>query len=323
MAVDAAVLLLMGPTASGKTALACELAAQRPCDLISVDSAQVYRGLDIGSAKPDAATLARFPHRLIDLRDPAQPYSAADFRRDALAAIAEAHAAGRLPVLVGGTMLYFRALLRGLAELPGADPALRASLRERMEREGAEALHRELAAVDPAAAAAIHPRNRQRIQRALEVYLLTGRPITELHAGGEEGLPWRSLQVAVAPADRAVLHRRIEQRFQGMLDQGLVDEVRGLHARPDLHPELPALRAVGYRQVWRHLDGELDYEEMRSAGLAATRQLAKRQLTWLRRWPGLHWLLADAEGLPVDRDGRPQGGGMLQELLKLLAEARI
>ncbi|MGF1548508.1 MAG: tRNA (adenosine(37)-N6)-dimethylallyltransferase MiaA [Thiotrichales bacterium] len=279
------VWLLMGPTATGKTDLAVELAQALPCDLISVDSAMVYRGLDIGSAKPDHTTLSRAPHRLIDICDPAEAYSAARFRADALRHIAEIHAAGRIPLLVGGTMLYFRALLHGLSALPGADAALREQLRRELERTGLEALHGRLQVVDPLAAARIHPNDPQRVLRALEVHALTGQALSELHRARGETLAARYAvrSVALFPADRVVLHARIAERFHAMLALGLVAEVERLQARGDLHEQLPAIKSVGYRQVWRHLLGTITYAEMIEQGIVATRQLAKRQITWLRR----------------------------------------
>lgn len=278
----------MGPTASGKTALAERIAAELPVELISVDSALVYRGMDIGTAKP--AT----PHRLVDILDPGEPYTAARFQRDALAAIADAEAAGRIPLLVGGTMLYFRALFRGLSELPSADPALRAAISARLAERGSAALHEELARVDPAAAARIHPNDPQRIQRALEVFETSGFPISELQRRrNAPAFDWHKL--AVAPADRAVLHDRIEARFRRMLEGGFVDEVAALRAR-GLDPSLPSMRAVGYRQIRAHLDGEYDLDEAVRRGVFATRQLAKRQLTWLRAEPGLEWLDSGQEG---------------------------
>ncbi len=308
-------ICLMGPTASGKTALALALADRLDCGLVSVDSAQVYRGMDIGTAKPEPAVLARYPHRLIDIRDPAEPYSAAEFRRDALTAIGEILAAGRTPLLVGGTMLYFRALIHGLAEMPGADPAIRAGIAALAAREGWEAVHRRLAAVDPASAARIDPGNRQRVQRALEVYLASGRPMSSLHAAQSPAadLPCRLLQLALIPADRAALHRRIAARFHAMLAAGFLDEVRALKARGDLHPDLPSIRSVGYRQAWDYLDGRVSRQEMSERAIAATRQLAKRQLTWLRSWPGL-------EILPGDE---PEPDKLLDLALKRVQEASI
>lgn len=296
------VVFLMGPTASGKTALAVELVRRAPFEIVSVDSAMVYRGLDIGTAKPDAAILAIAPHRLIDIRDPSEPYSAADFRRDALAAIDDIHAAGRIPLLVGGTMLYFRALKDGLSALPAADPEVRARLAAELQAGGLPALAVRLAAVDPAAAAK-HGENPQRLLRALEVWELTGRALTDLQAEAApagDPFPYHLAQYAVAPADRAVLAGRIAARFHAMLAAGLVEEVRGLMARGDLHPDLPALRAVGYRQVWQYLAGQASYQEMVERGIIATRQLAKRQMTWLRGWDALRWLDAGAPDLVDD-----------------------
>jgi tRNA dimethylallyltransferase len=285
-----AAIFLMGPTASGKTALAVELRQRFPVDIISVDSALVYRGMDIGTAKPDAATLHRAPHALIDIRDPAEAYSAAEFRADALAEMARSARQGRVPLLVGGTMLYFRALARGLAELPSADPAVRRRLESEAQAQGWAALHARLARLDPASASRIHPNDPQRIQRALEVIELTGRPLSELQSEqGEERLAYRVLRVVACPQPRAELHRRIEQRFRAMLDQGFVDEVRALRQRGDLHRDLPSMRCVGYRQAWSHLEGEIDHAEMVRRAIVATRQLAKRQLTWLRRETDALW----------------------------------
>ena len=294
-------IFLMGPTAAGKTDLALELARVLPCDLISVDSALVYRGMDIGTAKPERVVLDAFPHALIDIRDPAESYSAAEFRADALAAMAESAARGRIPLLVGGTMLYYKALLEGLADMPSADPAIRAELEARAAAEGWEALHRELAEVDPQSAARIHPNDPQRLTRALEVYRLSGLSMTEHRlrqaagnpdagTSGAGQLPYTVAQLAIAPAQRQVLHDRIAQRFRVMLEQGFVEEVEALRRRSDLHAGLPSIRAVGYRQVWEYLDGELSRDEMVERGIIATRQLAKRQFTWLRGWENLHWL---------------------------------
>lgn len=282
-------ILLMGPTASGKTDLAVELVARLPCEIISVDSALVYRGMDIGTAKPDAAVLARAPHRLIDILDPAEAYSAARFRADALREMAAITAAGRIPLLVGGTGLYFRVLRRGLSELPGADAAVRARLEAEAASLGWDALHRRLREVDPVAAARIHPNDPQRLQRALEVHELTGRPLTELQQGGGDALPYRVVALALAP-ERERLHERIRDRFHIMLERGLVAEVERLFRRGDLGPDKPSIRCVGYRQVWSHLAGEVDYAAMVELGITATRQLAKRQFTWLRSEPDAHWL---------------------------------
>ena len=275
-------IFLMGPTASGKTALALRLAERFPVDLISVDSALVYRGLDIGAAKPDADTLAKFPHRLIDIRDPAQPYSAAEFRTDALREMSATTAAGRIPLLVGGTGLYFRALQYGLSDLPEADPALRARLADEARVLGWAALHARLGELDPAAAARIRAGDAQRIQRALEVIALSGKTLSAQQGAPPQRFGYRVLKLALIPADRAALHARIAARMDAMLAQGFLAEVQRLRARGDLHGDLPAVRAVGYRQAWQHLDGEFDVAQLRDRAIFATRQLAKRQLTWLR-----------------------------------------
>jgi tRNA dimethylallyltransferase len=283
-------VFLMGPTASGKTELAVTLHERFPVDIVSVDSALVYRGMDIGTAKPDADTLRRAPHALIDIRDPSDSYSAAEFRQDALAEMAAITAGGRVPLLAGGTMLYFRALMRGLADLPAADPELRAALEAEARELGWQALHERLAVKDPAIAARIHPNDPQRIQRALEVIELSGRPMSELQREqGQERLPYRVLRLVACPEPRSVLHARIAERFEIMLEQGFLDEVRRLRARGDLHPDLPSMRCVGYRQAWSHLEGEFDVETLRRKAVAATRQLAKRQLTWLRRESDALW----------------------------------
>ncbi|WP_183383680.1 tRNA (adenosine(37)-N6)-dimethylallyltransferase MiaA [Halomonas stenophila] len=282
-------IFLMGPTAAGKTDLAIELHERLGCELISVDSAMVYRGMDIGSAKPDASELARAPHWLIDIRNPAEPYSAAEFREDARREMSAITAAGRVPLLVGGTMMYFQRLLAGVANLPSADPVVRAALSRDAERLGLAGLHAELARVDPAAAARIHPNDPQRLMRALEVYRVSGRALTELwEAQRPETFPWRTLSIGLIPGDRGVLHERIARRFDAMLEAGFLDELAGLRARGDLHPRLPSMKSVGYRQGWEYLDGRVDRETFRHRGIVATRQLAKRQLTWMRRWPGLH-----------------------------------
>jgi len=275
-------IFLLGPTASGKTALGCALAERFALSLISVDSALVYRGLDIGAAKPDAAVLARHPHRLIDIRDPAQVYSAAEFRADALREMEQITAAGSVPLLVGGTGLYFRALQSGLSHLPAADAALRAEIACRAQQSGWPALHAELARLDPAAAQRSGPDDAQRIQRALEVIELSGIPLSQQRGGTPAPFGYRVLKLALAGGGRAALHARIAVRVDAMLAQGLVDEVRALRARGDLHTDLPAIRAVGYRQTWQHLDGEFDIAQLRDRTIFATRQLAKRQLTWLR-----------------------------------------
>lgn len=303
-------IFLMGPTAAGKTDLAIELTKVLPCELISVDSALVYRDMDIGTAKPSKALLAQFPHRLIDILDPAQSYSAAEFRHDALAAMAEITARGKIPLLVGGTMLYYKALLEGLADMPAADPQVRAEIEEEAARLGWQALHDQLAGIDPESAARIHPNDPQRLSRALEVYRVSGLSMTahrqrqsaqstDAAASGRPQLPYTVANLAIAPANRQVLHDRIAQRFTQMLEQGFVDEVVALRKRSDLHVGLPSIRAVGYRQVWDYLEGKLTSDEMRERGIIATRQLAKRQFTWLRSWADLHWLDSlDCDNLP-------------------------
>lgn len=297
-------IALMGPTASGKTALALDWAQRFGGEIVSVDSALVYRGLDIGAAKPSDEERASVPHHLIDVRAPWQPYSAADFANDARAAVDDIISRGRLPILAGGTGLYFRALLQGLSPMPEADPAMRTQLAAEADERGWAAMHAELAVVDPAAAARIHVNDPQRIQRALEVYRLSGRSISDWQRetiSAAQRFPCRVLKIAVAPHDRSVLHARIERRFDAMLDAGFLDEVRTLRALPELrtHPaplDLPALRAVGYRQAWEHLGGALSSGEFRDRAIFATRQLAKRQLTWLRSDPGLQWFDPDADG---------------------------
>ncbi|MBU2886660.1 tRNA (adenosine(37)-N6)-dimethylallyltransferase MiaA [Gilvimarinus agarilyticus] len=293
------VIMLMGPTASGKTDLASELYQRLPVELVSVDSTLVYRGMDIGTAKPTPAELARAPHRLIDIRDPVDPYSAADFVADAEREIADIHAAGRIPLLVGGTMLYFKALLDGLAEMPAADPKVRLQIENDAGQYGWPAIHARLAEVDPECAAEIHPNHSQRVSRALEVYLSSGETMTELRRRQrEEQGPllterFNVTQLAIAPRDRKTLHQRIETRFAKMMTAGLVDEVAKLYARGDLNESLPAIRAVGYRQMWDHLAGRLSQEEAVERGVIATRQLAKRQFTWLKGWEGINWVFTE------------------------------
>ncbi|WP_202306636.1 tRNA (adenosine(37)-N6)-dimethylallyltransferase MiaA [Dryocola clanedunensis] len=283
-------IFLMGPTASGKTALAINLRKTLPVELISVDSALIYQGMDIGTAKPTADELAQAPHRLLDILDPAQAYSAADFRRDALNEMAEITASGRIPLLVGGTMLYFKALLEGLSPLPAADPEVRARIEQQAAELGWDALHRQLVDIDPVAGARIHPNDPQRLSRALEVFFISGKTLTELTQTSGEALPYQVHQFAIAPASRELLHQRIEQRFHQMLASDFEAEVRALFARGDLHTEMPSIRCVGYRQMWSYLTGEISHEEMVYRGICATRQLAKRQMTWLRGWEGVHWL---------------------------------
>ncbi len=276
-------ILLMGPTASGKTDFAISLRKRFPCELVSVDSALVYRGMDIGTARPDAETLARAPHRLIDFLDPEDSYSAGDFVRDASREMDEIFAAGRIPLLVGGTMMYFRALTQGIAELPGADEALRRDIDAEAEKQGWPAMHAALREVDPDAAARIEPNDRQRIQRALEVYRASGRPLSDWQresAPLRDDIRWLKVGLMIEP--RSLLHERIEHRLDQMLDSGFLDEMRRLHGRTGLGPDCSSMRSVGYRQFWQHLDGEISFQEARDRSLFATRQLAKRQITWLR-----------------------------------------
>ncbi|MFY2568653.1 tRNA (adenosine(37)-N6)-dimethylallyltransferase MiaA [Achromobacter ruhlandii] len=300
------VICLAGPTAAGKSASTLALAERWPLEIINVDSATIYRGMDIGTAKPSPAEQAQVPQHLLDIRDPAQSYSAAEFRADALRLIDEIRARGRIPLLAGGTMMYYKALRDGLDDLPQADPALRAELEARAARDGWPALHAELARLDPVTAARLAPNDSQRIQRALEICQLSGQPMSALlgrqraAAGDDDN---RYLTISLEPSARAALHARIEQRFDAMLANGLLEEVRGLHARADLHPGLPSVRCVGYRQMWAHLDGEISLEEAREQGIAATRQLAKRQITWLRAQPErviVDCLAADAVAQTID-----------------------
>ncbi|MEO6800928.1 MAG: tRNA (adenosine(37)-N6)-dimethylallyltransferase MiaA [Rhodanobacter sp.] len=292
-------IFLMGPTASGKTALACQLSDRFALDLISVDSALVYRGMSIGTAKPDPATLARYPHALLDIRDPAQPYSAADFSVDALSQMRQVSQRGRVPLLVGGTGLYFRALQHGLSDLPEADPSTRARLAAEARRVGWPAMHARLAQLDSVAASRIASKDTQRLQRALEVFELTGRPLSELQQvrRSPTRFPWRVLKLALLPADRERLHARIARRFDAMLDEGFLDEVRALRVREDLHADLPSIRAVGYRQAWEHLDGLCDAAHFRERAISSTRQLAKRQITWLRSDHGARMFEPDQPAL--------------------------
>lgn len=297
-------IFLMGPTASGKTALAVSLMEHVPLEIISVDSALVYRGMNIGTAKPESATLTRAPHHLLDIRDPIEAYSAAAFCEDALRLMADIVARGKVPLLVGGTMLYFRALLKGLDDLPRADALLRQKLEQAAASRGWPALHAELAKVDPVTAARLAPNDSQRIGRALEIFQLSGTPMSALLDKAQSVLPYRVLQLALIPSDRAVLHQRIAARFDTMLAAGLIDEVKTLRRTYELSPDLPAMRAVGYRQACAYLDGEIDLGELREQGIAATRQLAKRQLTWLRSWPDavvLDCLADDLEAQAVER----------------------
>jgi tRNA dimethylallyltransferase len=284
------VVLLMGPTAAGKTDVAVQLVEQGNFEIISVDSALVYREMNIGTAKPDAETLERAPHFLIDIRDPAQAYSAAEFVSDAGQLITEIHDRGNTPLLCGGTMLYFRALTEGLSELPKADEEIRQTLVDEASEKGWSAMHAQLKSIDPEAANRIHPNDPQRIQRALEIFRITGMSMSDwLQRNKPEGLPHRFIKQVLAPSDRSVLHQRIEQRFDQMLAQGFVEEVEKLRLRPDLNRDKPSMRSVGYRQIWQYLDGEFGLEEARLKGIAATRQLAKRQFTWLRAVEGAQW----------------------------------
>ena len=284
-------LFLMGPTASGKTDLAIALRQQLPVEVISVDSALIYKGMDIGTAKPTPAELALAPHRLIDILDPKESYSAMNFREDALKEMAEISASGRIPLLVGGTMLYYKALLEGLSPLPSADSTIRAEIEEKAAKIGWVGMHQELLAIDPVAGARINPNDSQRINRALEVFYITGKTMTELTAEKGEALPYRLLQFAIAPQDRAILHERIALRFQKMMDLGFKEEVKRLFLREDLHIDLPSIRCVGYRQMWEYLQGDISLDEAIYKGICATRQLAKRQITWLRGWKDeITWL---------------------------------
>lgn len=284
------VICLMGPTASGKTALAMALHDALPCDIVSVDSALIYRDMDIGTAKPTAEELAKYPHRLINLRDATQSYSAADFCRDALAEIAKIRANNRIPLLVGGTMMYFKSLIEGISPLPSANAEIREQIETEAKEHGWQAMHEQLLAADPESAERIHPNDPQRITRALEVFRLTGNTLSQLTQIKGDKLDGDVLQFAITPKERSALHERIELRYQQMMSQGFENEVIKLKARADLHEDLPSIRCVGYRQMWQHLNGEFDREEMIFRGVCATRQLAKRQLTWLRGWNNLHWL---------------------------------
>jgi tRNA dimethylallyltransferase len=284
-------IFIMGPTASGKTALACEFFDRLNCELISVDSALVYKDMNIGTAKPTPEELVRYPHHLIDIRDAAEPYSAANFRSDALRLMADITSRGKIPVLVGGTMMYFKFLLEGAAKLPNADEGVRADIEKLVQAHGKHHIHELLQQADPESAARLNPNDPQRVQRAYEVFLVSGKTLSQHWAEQEEQpLAYNVLQFAIAPQDRKVLHERIEFRFNQMIEQGFEKEVAALRARGDLKEDLPAIRAVGYRQMWDFLEGRLDFDEMVFKGVVATRQLAKRQLTWLRGWESLHWL---------------------------------
>ena len=292
------VIFLMGPTATGKTNIAAELFKRLPIELISVDSALVYRGMDIGTAKPSREFLNNAPHRLVDICEPDETYSAARFRNDALLAIDEIHSKNRTPLLVGGTGLYFRALESGISDLPDADAEIRQRLESEARDIGWQAMHGRLAEIDPVSAERIHPNDPQRIQRALEIYEISGRSMTDHYDDGDvTPFPFELIKIILNPGDRSRLHERIEHRFMKMLDEGLVDEVRAFHANGRFSGSLPAMRMVGYRQVWNYLDGKSDYEEMVEKGIAATRQLAKRQMTWLRKEENGIWLDSDESGL--------------------------
>ena len=300
------VICLAGPTAAGKSAACLALAERWPLEIVNVDSATIYRGMDIGTAKPGAEERARVPQHLLDIRDPSESYSAAQFRDDALRLIDEIRARGRIPLLAGGTMLYFKALREGLDELPQADPALRAELEDRAARHGWPSLHAELARLDPATAGRLAPNDSQRIQRALEICIVSGRPMSALLSGAKraEGpSTHRYVTISLEPSDRTALHKRIAARFDAMLEAGFVAEVQGLRERGDLHPGLPSMRCVGYRQIWTHLDGDTTFAEAREQAIAATRQLAKRQITWLRALPErirIDCLASDAVARTVD-----------------------
>jgi len=313
-------IFVMGPTASGKTDLAIALQDHFPVELINVDSAQVYRQLDIGSAKPDRATLEKAPHHLIDIRDPLDAYSAADFLADATRVMAEITSRGNIPLLVGGTMLYFKVLLEGLSKMPEANGEIRDQIQQQADSEGWPAVYKQLQAVDPDTAARLHPNHSQRIQRALEVYLVSGVPMSTLRL--EENIggiseKYAIKQLALMPVNRKLIHQRIEDRFKSMMDQGFEAEVKALYQRGDLHGDLPAIRSVGYRQLWQYLDGQCSLDEAVEKAIAATRQLAKRQITWLRNWPGSCEIQTDTETdfLSVDR--------MLPLALKKLTDAPI
>lgn len=289
------VICLMGPTASGKTALAMALYDTLPCDIISVDSALVYRDMNIGTAKPTSKELQQYPHRLINIKDAAESYSAAEFCKDALAEIAEIRANNRIPLLVGGTMMYFKSLIDGISPLPEANAQIRKSITLEAQEKGWEHMHQLLQACDPKAADRIHPNDPQRLIRALEVFRLTGNTLSQLTQTKGDKVEGDVLQFAIAPIERKTLHERIELRFNQMIEQNFEQEVVNLKQRGDLHHDLPSIRCVGYRQMWQYLDGDLDHEEMIFRGVCATRQLAKRQLTWLRNWPNLHWLNMEDE----------------------------
>ncbi len=305
-------VFIMGPTASGKTDLAIELVKHHPFEIISVDSALVYKGMNIGTAKPTAEELSIAPHRLIDIIDPAQAYSTARFRTDALDAMKQIHAHNKIPLLVGGTMLYHRSLLYGLSELPPADEKIRAELERQAGLEGAEFMHQRLAEIDAAAAQRIHPNDPQRVQRALEVYEITGKSMTQLQQQSQaEALPWNTYKIIVAPDSRELLRERIAIRFKQMIEQGFIEEVRGLYERDDLDLSLPSMRAVGYRQVWEYLQGKRTREQMVEQGITSTRQFAKRQMTWLRRETEALWIATE------DTNRYEQARGYLNDIISV------
>ncbi|MDA9556758.1 tRNA (adenosine(37)-N6)-dimethylallyltransferase MiaA [Vibrio sp.] len=290
-------LFLMGPTASGKTELAIRLRQKYPVEIISVDSALIYKGMDIGTAKPDAQEQALAPHRLIDFLDPAEAYSVAEFRRDVLKEMDDITQQGKIPLLVGGTMMYYKALVDGLSTLPEADPNIRSDIEEEAKQHGWQSLHEQLADIDPVAAKRIHPNDPQRLSRAIEVYRVSGKTLTELTATKSGPIPYNIQQFAISPKERSELHRRIELRFNKMMEQGFEAEVRQLYQRKDLHKDLPSIRCVGYRQMWEYIEGDITREEAIFKGICATRQLAKRQTTWLRSWQDLTWL--DSQNLDL------------------------
>ncbi|AIN47503.1 tRNA delta(2)-isopentenylpyrophosphate transferase [Candidatus Palibaumannia cicadellinicola] len=291
----------MGPTASGKTALAVKLYQQLPVEIISVDSALIYRGMDIGTAKPDSYVLTQAPHRLINICDPAEPYSTADFCRHALDEMADITAAGRIPLLVGGTMLYFKALLNGLSPLPKANNEIRIRIKHEAKTTGWAALHRKLQEIDVRAANRIHPNDSHRVSRALEVFLVSGNTITEMNKISGDALKYQVHQFALVPFNRFLLHQRIVRRFHQMLNDGFENEVSMLFARNDLNQDMPSIRCVGYRQIWSYLAGETDYDDMVFRSISATRQLAKRQMTWLRGWPAVNWLDSEQPDTALNR----------------------
>ena len=298
------VIFLMGPTASGKTDLAISLLDHMPIELVNVDSAQIYRQMDIGTAKPDAETLRKAPHRLLSFCDPAETYSAADFAIDAKKEIADIHNTGRIPLLVGGSMLYFKVLLEGLSDLPTADKAIRQSIQEQADKEGWASLHQQLQLVDPKTAVRLHPNHSQRIQRALEVYQITGTPLSELQSQSGGGIQelYDVRQYALTMQDRALLHQRIEMRFMAMMDAGFADEVEALYRRGDLHADMPSIRAAGYRQLWDYFEGRCGLDEAVEKAIIATRQLAKRQQTWLRNWPNSREIQVDNHQVYLDQE---------------------